>query len=443
MNELFSKFFFSSRDQTCRPLGPNPGQVPKLKDQLDQLKDLRGVEEVYPYLSTGVGHGPYTQSQDGSVKLDLVSGMGIYLLGHGHPLIYKAKIQTLSSNQILAGGLLLYPEAKEFTQSIIELAGPSKLDHFWFSPSGAMANDTALKLLWQKKAPHYKLITLKHSFAGRSIATQDISSNENYKKRMPKVLDVFHVPGPDQTQEDSWPATFNALEQVWKEEKGEFCGLLLELVQGDGGLNFATTEYYRSLAKWVKEKNLYLWADEVQTFGRTYQAFAFQTFNLEEYVDIVTVGKALHNSGVLYSQELNPEPGTLGGTIQGGLSELVFGSMLVKYLKLGPFFGKKGRIAQIESNFLVLFEKLQNTYPEAISEFGGIGTMLYLGIGNGDHESTHRFLKILFDNGIIAYRAGKKPSRVRFLLPLCLTDSHLKEIELIMAQSIEQWLNEE
>ena len=118
---------------------------------LERYGQLRGRGFFYPYLSTGRGHEPFTECTDGSVKYDLIGGIGPNILGHSHPLYIKSHLEAATLDSIMCGNLQPYPQTFELSESLINAAPKSKLKHFWYAGSGSFANDTALKMLWQKK----------------------------------------------------------------------------------------------------------------------------------------------------------------------------------------------------------------------------------------------------------------------------------------------------
>ena len=190
-----------------------------MENALKDYEKNKGRESFFPYLSSGYGHGPFTQLIDGSVKYDLIGAMGPNLLGHSHPLYIKSHLEAATSDVMTCGNLLNYKEPLLLTEEILKSVKSSRLKHFWFAGSGSFANDSALKMIWQKKAPKFKLIAFNQAFAGRSIATQDITFNSSYKENMPQTLEVCHVPHFDQKDpENSLKKTLTALEEIWKRE---------------------------------------------------------------------------------------------------------------------------------------------------------------------------------------------------------------------------------
>ena len=403
---------------------------------LADFTDFRGRGFFYNYLSSGKGHCPFTQLVDGSVKYDLISAIGVNLLGHSHPLYIRAHLESTTSDVVMCGNLLPYQEAHQLSKQIIGQVKESRLKHFWFSGSGSFANDTALKMIWQNKAPNYKILAFDKAFAGRSVATQELTHNPAYRDGMPSYIEVDHIPYFDyQNPEESANITIAAMEEHFQ-ESGPYAAIMMELIQGEGGFIYGTKEYYQKVLSWAKDHNLFVWIDEIQTFGRTTELFAFQMFELDKYVDVVTVGKALQCCGVLFSDELNPKPGLIAGTFNGSLVSLNAASKTIRYLSEGNFYGPYGRVKELENAFLSSLKALSHkSCRNKISYCGGIGTMISFEVGDSSKEITVQFIKKLYTNGVVAFMAGNNPTRVRFLLPLCLTDQHISEIISIIEKT--------
>ncbi len=437
-NHLFSAILLEQQKINALTPPASPEKSQQMQELLDTFGEQRGRPSFYHYMASGKGHGPFTQLIDGSTKYDLIGGIGVNLLGHSHPLHIRACLEAAAEDSITCGNLQPYPDSYHLMQSLLGAVKDSKLKHFWFAGSGSFANDTALKMIWQKTQPKYGLIAFKSCFAGRSIATQDITDNPNFRQGMPSHLNVFYAPHFNSQEPDqALSQTLQTLDTLWKENGESIGALTLELIQGEGGFIYGDPEYYQGIFNWAKERELVIWVDEVQTFGRTYELFAFQAFNLQKYVDIVTVGKALQCCGVLYSAELNPKPGLVSGTFHGSLAALKASKKTIDYLTQGNFYGEQGRIKQIEQKMFQNFAELQKK-TDKLGYYGGVGTMISFEVGNANKEDTMKFLKKLLENGIVAFSAGRGPVRVRFLLPVCLTDEHIAEIFGV----IEKTLNE-
>ncbi len=436
-NQLFSEILLA-QNESMGIRGPTESGKAQQEEILAKYAEEKGRGFFYSYLSSGKGHGPFTELVDGSIKYDLIGAIGVNLLGHSHPIVIKSHLEAALQDVVMCGNLLTHPEAAALTHKLIECVQGSKLKHFWFAGSGSFANDNALKMIWQKAAPKTKILALNKAFAGRSIATQEITYNPEYRQGMPKLLDVIHIENYNQKEPaKSWDNTLASLEAAYREHGNELACLTFEIVQGEGGFIYGEREYYINLCEWAKSKGLYIWVDEVQSFGRTTELFAFQAFKLEQYVDIVTVGKALQACGTLFSEELNPKPGLISGTFNGSIAGLKAGHATLRLLTEGPFYGKQGRMKELESTFLRRFEKLMSGSCKGKLTFAtGIGTMIAFEVAGGDGDKTKQVVKELFEAGIVCFTAGHAPTRIRFLLPITLTPQHIDEIFEIVEKTI-------
>jgi 4-aminobutyrate aminotransferase-like enzyme len=441
ITEQFDKLFSSilleqQKINRIKPADENKKEL--LSEKLKEYEALKGRGFFFPFMASGRGHGPFVELLDGSIKYDLINALGVNLLGHSHPLYIKASLESATSDSMMCGNLLSYQEPYEMSKELLKNVKGSRLEHFWMSCSGSFANDTALKILWQKKAPNYRLIAFEKCFAGRTVAMQDVTYNAAYREGMPKAIEVDHVPHFNyKDPENSLTNTLSALNALIAKNGNTYCAITLELIQGEAGFIYGTKEYYEGIFKWAKEKSIYIWVDEIQSFARTEKMFAYQMFGLDEYVDVVTIGKVLQACGTFFTKELNPKPGLIAGTFNGSLAALNAGRATVKYLAEGNFYGNSGRIVELEKKFKSHFEKLVNgTCKGKLNYYGGIGTMLSFEVGDGNMDLTNKFIKKLFENGIITFSAGKDPARVRFLLPLTLLDEHIVEIFQIVEKTI-------
>lgn len=440
MDHLFSEILIAQRSYD-HLREADPDKTLHMQKLLDELTSLKGKPPVFPYISTGRGHGPFTELVDGSVKYDLIGAIGPNLLGHSHPLYIKAHLEAATSDVMTCGNLLPYQESLGLSKELLShVKSTTKLSHFWFTGSGSFANDTALKMIWQKKAPRYKVLAFQKAFAGRSIATQDITFNQAYREGMPRSIEVTHIPHFNQNQpEVSLENTLKALDAAWSADPDSYCAIMIELIQGEAGFVYGTSDYYKEIFKWAKAKNLYIWVDEVQSFARTTELFAFQAFKLEQYVDIVTVGKALQACGVLYSEELNPKPGLIAGTFNGSIAALNAGEKIVHFLTNGNFYGEQGRMKELETIFIDGLKGLaDSSCKNKIPYVGGIGTMISFEVGDASKDISNAFIKQLFNNGIISFTAGSNPTRIRFLIPISLKPEHISEIFNIIEKTIHE-----
>ena len=417
---------------------PQPNLSIENHNQVKKLEQYRGVPSFYNYLKTGNGNGPFLELADGSVKYDMINGIGINLLGYSHPIYIQSHLQAALKDCVICGNLLPDHSYLSFCNQILENINQSKLEHFWFATAGSLANDNALKILWTKTHPKTRLITFEKTFAGRTIAGQNITWNKKYKENLPELIDVDYVPGPSDAKTAA-QITIHALEKLIEKNGNVYSALLIELIQGEAGFIFGDSQYYRQVLTWAKQHGIYIWIDEIQTFARTTELFAFQMFNLHDLVDVVTIGKALQICGTFYTHELNPKAGVLGGTFAASYSSLLVANHSLNFLLNNNIYGTKGLIQEIHNHFIENFNRLQKKYGEqVIPYFGGVGLMISFEVGDSSYELTWKFLNQLFDNGVIAFSAGQKPARIRFLPSLMTTLSHIKEVFDIIEQTLSE-----
>lgn len=381
---------------------------------------MKGRDQYFPFLSNGFGSGPFIELVDGSIKLDLIAGIGINFFGHSHPAIMDEFIEGLTSDT-MQGNLQPGFEAAELIQTILSLVGEkSKIKHGWLLGSGTMANETALKIIRQKKFPATRVFAFADCFAGRSTAMQEITDNPKYREGQPTYNEVTHLPFYDSKigLEKSIAQSVSRIEEETAKNPGKYAGLMIELVQGEGGIRWAPRAWYVAVFEAAKKANLAIWADEVQTFGRLEQLFAFQHFDLAEYIDVVTVGKLLHACMTLYSEEYNPKPGLVAGTFTGSVVALRTGRRILEILTKEGYYGPNGKIAELSRYFADGLEKLKSgTCNGILGEIRVTGGMVGFGVFGQTMDDTKKVLMRLFDDGVVAFLAGHDPYIVRCLPP--------------------------
>lgn len=424
-DKLFSQILLAQR-QFNAICGANPALASQSKSITQQLKDLRGCNIELPSLFSGQGHGPFAQMIDGSVKFDLIGGIGPYLLGHSHPLQIRANLKAARGSILSSTNFLPASISTQTAKTLIDAARPSKLEHCWFSGSGSMANDSALRLIANKRCGRKRLIAFENSFAGRSISMQSITSG----KETTESMSIDFIPFP--IDEESGLKAKKVLSNLFDKHGDDFAVFYGELIQGEAGVLLPHRESLKQLFASLKQKDIPVWVDEVQTFGRTTELFAFQFFEVSEFVDICTIGKAFNLSAVLYRSDFALEEG-LGGTFQGSISALIYAHDLLRLLVHGPIYGPKGRASALEMKIRNMFEQvaLDLDKPELLSDLRGLGTMWGVTPGKGKLKETQQFLADLYDNGVIAWRAGRNKHCIRLLFPLTLTDEHFSRIQSI------------
>lgn len=406
--------------------GPQSRFVDKAKAKMDHIGQLRGRPLYHSYIGTGAGRGPFVEVEDGSVKLDLINGIGINLMGHSHPRVMKAAVRGALSDVIMQGNLQPNNDYVKLIDKLVKIAGrKSRLKHAWLSTCGTMANESALKMARQKNSPAKYIFAMKNSFAGRSTMMAEVTDNPAYRQGLPSYNEVVHLPNYDKKDPQSAEKALAKMKEEFAKRPKEFACFVFEPMLGEGGFNPVPREFYVPMLEFCKQNHIAIWADEVQTFARTGEYFAFETMDLGQYVDIVTVAKTVQLGVTLYTEEYNPKPGLIAGTFAGGSSAMAAGLEILEMLEEG-FVGPNGRIHKIHNRFVEGLNQLNTTTCKGlVSDAGGMGLMIAFTPFDGKKEQVELFIKKLFKNGIIAFSCGKDPVRIRFLVPAIIEDQDI------------------
>ncbi len=395
----------------------------------------RGRDLYFPFLSSGLGHGPFVELRDGSVKYDMITGIGINFFGHTHPAFVRAMMDGLTSD-VMQGNLQPGYEAQELVRELVSVASVAgaPMKHAWLTTCGTMANEIALKIIRQKRFPATRVFAFEDCFSGRSTAMQELTDNPKYREGQPVYGEVHHLPFYSEKQglARSVQATLENMKAELDRYPGKFCAIMMELIQGEGGFRAAPAEFYVRVFEEAKKRGLAVWIDEIQTFGRTGELFAFQKFGLEKWIDVVTVGKMLQACAVIYTGEFNPRPGLVAGTFTGSSVALKTARETLRLLRDGGFLGPDGVIERLSKRFVERLRGLADSSGK-IGEIRAVGGMIAFEPTPGTLDSCKAVLMRLFDLGVVAFYCGHGPYLIRMLPPLgAMTDTQVDEVcELI------------
>lgn len=408
------------------------------KKWIEKAGLFRGRPLHYPYIGTGAGRGPYVELEDGSVKLDLINGIGIHLFGHSHPRVMAAAVRGALSDIVIQGNLEPNREYAMVTEKLVQLAGRnSRLKHAWLSTCGTMANENALKIARQKNSPARMIVSFKSAFAGRSTMMAEVTDNPGFRQGLPEYHEVLRVPFYDKNDPQSAEKSLSALKEHVAKHEGNIACVAFEPMLGEGGYQAAPREFFVPLLDFAKSKNIAVWLDEVQTFTRTGELFAFETLKLGEWVDIVTIAKTAQLGATIYTEDYNPKPGLIAGTFSGSTVAMNVGMEMMDMLVNEGYLGEKGRIQQIHRKFIDGFNKLNDgTCKGLVQDAGGMGLMIAFTPYDGQKEKVDAFMKRLYQNGVIAFGCGKGPFRVRFLVPACIQETDIDAALSIIEKTI-------
>jgi acetylornithine aminotransferase/acetylornithine/N-succinyldiaminopimelate aminotransferase len=226
------------------------------------------------------GEGTRVWDIDGKVYLDFVAGIAVNVLGHCHPAIVKA-VQEQVTQLVHVSNLYYNTRQIELAEQLGLLSDGMRS---FFSNSGAEANEGAIKLARKYGRIHrdgaYEIISMDRSFHGRTLATTAATGQASYQ--------ATWVPLPDGFKQ----VPFNDLEALKAATSAKTVGVLIEAIQGEGGIWPGEPEFVQGVRQWCDEQNLVMICDEVQAgMGRTGKFFSWEHYGIEP--DIVTMAKGL------------------------------------------------------------------------------------------------------------------------------------------------------
>jgi 4-aminobutyrate aminotransferase-like enzyme len=394
---------------------------------LDKVAALRGRPAFFDYLGSGLGRGARARLASGRWVLDFTLGIGVHLFGHGNLDLIETAIRAAASDLVMQGNLIFNSEYSALMEALLAHA-PAGTDRCWLSLSGADANENALKLLRQRRGGRPGVIAFRGCFHGRTSAMAEITDRPDYRVGQPRTFPVEYIPFYEHDDTNSAARTAAALREAIAREGDRIAAFIVELVQGEAGFRTAPREFFVPLFELCRGARIPVWVDEVQTFGRVSELFATGLLNLAEYVDVITVGKLLQGSALLYRHELAPDPGLISGTFSGATVAMAVGRRIIEKLTGENFFGPDGREKRFERLTRQHLADLARRRPGKVSHVDGVGAMVSFRVSNGSLGETRAFIKRAFNEGLALYYGGHEPACVRLFLPVgVLTEAELSE----------------
>lgn len=358
------------------------------------------------------GEGCWLVSTNGERYLDFTSGVAVNALGHAHPHLVKA-LQEQATKLWHMSNLFQSPDGEKLA---VRLCNESFADFVFFCNSGAEAMECVIKVVRRYHASkghpeRYRMITFEGAFHGRTLATLAATGSAKYLEGFGPPLDGFdQVPHGD-------------LEAVKKAIGPQTAGILIEPIQGEGGVRSAPPAFYRALRQLCDEHGLLLAFDEVQTgMGRTGELFAHRRLGVTP--DVMSLAKALGGGFPIGACLATAEaasgmtPGSHGSTFGGNpLAVSAANAVLDVMLKPGFF-------DHVQKMSLLLKQKLASVidrHPDVVSEVRGEGLLIGLKavVPSGDLATALRNEKLL--------TVGAGDNVVRFLPPLIVTEAEIEE----------------
>jgi acetylornithine/N-succinyldiaminopimelate aminotransferase len=370
------------------------------------------------------GEGAYLFTTDGRKYLDFASGVAVTSLGHAHPRL-NAALNRQAQKLWHCSNLFQVVEQKRMAE---RLTGLSFADTVFFCNSGAEAMEGAIKVARKYHAEighpeKYRLICCNGSFHGRTLATLAAAGNEKYLKGFgPPAPGFDHV-------------AYGNLNEMRNKVGPETAGVIVEPVQGEGGLAVGSIEYLKGLRAMCDEFGLLLVFDEVQTgMGRTGKLFAHEWAGVAP--DIMALAKGLAGGfpvGACLATERAASgmtAGTHGSTFGGNPLAMAVANEVLSILTEPGFFARVERMAKLLRERL---DALAKAYPKLFVEARGKGLLTGLKCIVVNTELVDR----LRHAGLLTVGAGENV--VRLLPPLIIEDSHVEEAVGIIDSVARKW----
>ncbi|WDV94932.1 aspartate aminotransferase family protein [Brevibacillus parabrevis] len=369
------------------------------------------------------GKGNQVWDDQGKAYLDFTSGIAVTSLGHVPPKV-TAKLHEQLDTLWHCSNLVHIPQQQILAEKLSRLSG---LDQAFFCNSGAEANEGLIKLARRyaqkvKGEDRYEVITFAQSFHGRTLATLTATGQDKVKDGfLPLPAGFVTVP-------------YNDLAAVQSAINDKTCAIMLELVQGEGGVHPAEEAWVKSLRDLCDEHGLLLLVDEIQTgIGRTGTWFAFQQYGVKP--DAVSLAKGLGSGfpigAVVATKEVAEafSPGTHGTTFGGNPLAATAGIATLATMEEEQILDQVAHIHQVLTQEL---EKLKAEHPDKIVTVRGKGLLLgvELTIPAGDIVTYAR------EKGVIFLTAG--PQVLRLLPSFVTTDEEVKQAMAIFGEALEQ-----
>ncbi|WP_099203031.1 aspartate aminotransferase family protein [Miniphocaeibacter massiliensis] len=361
------------------------------------------------------GKDVYLYDEDGKEYLDFLSGIGVIGLGYSNKK-YVEEIKTQVENLLHTSNLFYTATVAEAAKKLTKISGMSKV---FFTNSGAEAIEGALKVAkkyaYEKNGTDdYEIIAFNHSFHGRTIGSLSVTGNESYRKPFMPLLSGIKF------------AELNDIDSVKKLVTEKTIAMIVEPIQGEGGINVAEGKFLKELEEICKNKDILLILDEIQCgVGRTGSFYRYQKFDIKP--DVVTTAKALGNGVPVGAFLLNEKaansslkPGDHGTTYGGNpLAGRAISTVL-------DIFEEENILENVKRITPYLEEKLENLVKEYEFIIERRGEGLIQGIKLTENKNAGEIMKKALENGLVI--TVSEGNVLRFLPPLIINENNIDEM---------------
>ncbi|EHQ07077.1 acetylornithine/succinylornithine family transaminase [Leptonema illini] len=396
---------------------PDIWQPPSYEEVEEKTRQyVLGTYTRYP-VAFYFGQGAMLYDLEQKEYIDFLSGISVTNLGHGEADIVEA-IREQAERIIHSSNLYYNAEQAQFAEALILHTFPGKV---FFSNSGAEANEAAFKLMRRhgqlNKSGAQRIIATEHSFHGRTAAAMAMTGNTKIRTGFGNLLpEISHI-----------PADLTTLERTFEQYGGEICGMIFEIVQGEGGINPLPVDFVRRARELCTQYNAVLVVDEIQTgLGRTGKLFAFEHYDI--LPDAMSLAKSLGGGLPLGALIISEEH---AATLEAGMHGSTFGgnhlACRVGFEILRILVGREivDNVNAMSEYFFQRLKMMQEKIP-AIQDVRGIGLMIGIELDRPSRPVAARCL----EKGLIVNATAD--TVIRLLPPLNLDlDTAARGLDLL------------
>ncbi len=432
--------------------------TPVLQRQMAQESNARSYPRRIP-LELKRARGVYVEDSRGQVYIDCLAGAGTLALGHNHPVIIEAIQRALASEVPLHTLDLSTPIKDAFVQTLFDLlpgdfARNARIQ--FCGPSGADAVEAAIKL--SRTATGQQTVLAFHgAYHGMTLGTLSLSGNLGPKKSLGGLLaGVQFLPYPygyrcpfGLSGDQSIDASLHYIRHMLSDPESGItqpAAMILETVQGEGGVIPAPDRWLQGLRSITKEHGIPLILDEIQCgIGRTGDIFAFESSGITP--DVLTLSKAIGGglplSVVLYRGELDQwQPGAHAGTFRGNQLAMAAGNATLRFIQQEQLTNHVRSVgSQLHRSLLGLQAEF-----DWIGDVRGRGLMLgmeivsptsfdSLGRPAADGDRARKLQRACLERGLIVELGGRHGATVRFLPPLIISEAEVEHVGQILYEA--------
>lgn len=382
----------------------------------NEIMDIETDHEVSLYNKRGLpivkGQGTLVWDIEGNEYFDCVSGIGVANIGHSHPLLVEV-LQDQASELITCPEIFYNSTRAKLIQKLVDLS-PVSMNKVFLCNSGSEAIEAAIKFA-RFSTGRSKIISIMRGFHGRTLGALSATFNPKYRKPFAPLIPGFDF------------VPLNNIERMREQADQDTAAIILEVVQGNGGIHLVEPAYLEEVRTLCNELGILLIIDEIQTgMGRTGKMFAFEHFSIVP--DIICIAKALGGGipiGAVITNETVKMKKALHGSTFGG-NPLACSAALatLKIIEEEELIDNALTIGNY------LYEQLQKIKSELIRDIRHLGLM----VGIELKQRVFPYISRLMEHGVLTNPAGS--TVIRLLPPLCLTkdevDQIVKIIEIVL-----------